>query len=105
MLDPIDFRAVRQLVPILTALGWIGWEPTTRTKLCAHGPCPVHRSTTRRSRSLSIKGDLWKCHSCGAAGDVVRLWGLLHHLGDCAAARDLCVRAHVPIPRLVRSRK
>lgn len=45
-----------------------------------HGFCPVHGDTSSASFVYVPSGDWYKCQSCGAGGDLVKLWCLVHGL-------------------------
>jgi DNA primase len=69
-----------------------------------HGPCPVPKSNSRRSRSFSVnlaKG-VCKCHKCGFSGNQIHLWAKLNDKTVHEAAVDLCGRAGVQVPWIKR---
>lgn len=43
-----------------------------------HGFCPIHGDTTSASFVYVPSGDWYKCQSCGAGGDLVKLWCEVH---------------------------
>lgn len=45
-----------------------------------HGFCPVHGDQASASFVYVPSGDWYKCQSCGAGGDLVNLWCLVHGL-------------------------
>lgn len=96
----IDFSAVKRLVGLMDALDLIGWRSVSNYGLTLRGPCPIHRSSSTRSRSLAVTGDEWFCHSCRRGGDVCRFWALLHGMSDYDAALDLCARLRLDPPLL-----
>jgi DNA primase len=69
------------------------------------GPCPVHGSTSPRSRSLAAHVDkqCWHCFRCGAGGNALDLYVAVTKLPLYAAAVELCARLHRPVPWLQRS--
>lgn len=58
---------------------WVGWR----------GPCPVHGSSSIKSRTLSYTEREWYCWKCRIGGDVIRLFARIHRLTDYEAARRL----------------
>lgn len=45
-----------------------------------HGFCPIHGDKASSSFAYNYAGDWYKCQSCGAGGDLVKLWCELHGL-------------------------
>ena len=88
----VDFNRLRAEITIEQVLDRLGFEPTSRSGPQWHGPCPVHRSTSARSRSFSVNVDTgrYKCHKCGSHGNQLELWAAIHHLTIYQAALDLC---------------
>lgn len=54
------------------------------------GLCPFHQD---KHPSLSVKGDRWKCWSCGEGGDVIDFTAKYHGLDTRGALRLLADRA------------
>jgi DNA primase len=96
---PVDFDALKRQVSVSQVLRHLGWMPTRIEPATQRGPCPVHGSRSRGSRSLSVSRTWWKCWSCGARGDVIRLWALLHRCDDLTAALAICEALNVRVPR------
>lgn len=97
---PVDFRALRILIPpyrALRLLGWQGrWEPAGQYR----GPCPIHGSSRPGSRSFTVGERVAYCHKCKWKGDAVALWAAIHSLTMIDAAYDLCERSGVAVPPL-----
>jgi DNA primase len=93
----MDFPALRAAVPIGRVLELIGWEPCQRSGPQARGPCPIHQSTTPRSRSFSVNLDsnMFQCFGCGAKGNQICLWMAVSGLPVYEAALDLIARLHM----------
>lgn len=89
-LRPIDFRALRELIPIRRVLESLGWRERTREGSYLRGRCPKHSSLASQSRIFAVSLDRAWCFRCGWEGDVVALWGWLHGLRPLPAAHDLC---------------
>lgn len=87
------------MVSVYDALKAIGWRPTSREPAGYRGPCPVHSSRSRMSRSMSCTPAHWYCWICQEGGDVIRLWARLRNCTDLQAALDLCAVFHQTVPR------
>ncbi len=100
----VDFRAVRQLVPMAEVLHLIGYVPRVRSGDQLRGPCPVHRSRSRKSRSLAVHlgRNVYHCFRCGAAGNPLDLYAALTRQPIYDAAVDLCRRCGRDIPWIQR---
>ena len=100
----VDFNAVQTLVPMAKVLDLIGLVAYKVSGNQLHGPCPVHKSQSRRSRSFSVHlaRGVCKCHKCGFAGNQIQLWGKLKGMTVYDAAVDLCEQAGVQVPWIER---
>jgi transposase len=101
--DGIDFAALRAQVSmeqVLTHLGCFqglkGAGPQRR------GPCPVHGGTDARQRSFSVHlgKKAFQCFHppCGAKGNVLDLWALVHGLPLYQAALHLAQTFDLTLP-------
>ena len=99
---PIDFRLLRQQIPIEQVLGLVGWTPSRRRGPQLRGPCPIHKSKRPRSRIFSVntERDVFCCFKCDAKGNQLDLWVALTGLPVYEAAIDLCERLGIEVPRL-----
>jgi DNA primase len=100
----VDFSMVQSLVPMVKVLELIGFVAHGVSGDQHHGPCPVHKSKSRRSRSFSVnlaKG-VCKCHRCGFSGNQIHLWAKLGGKTAYEAAVDLCQQAGVQVPWIER---
>jgi len=72
----IDFRQARTEIRLSMVLQLLGWSARQRSGEQVRGPCPVHGSTSARSRSFSahLGRNLWQCFRCGARGNALDLW-------------------------------
>ena len=72
----IDFRRARAEVRLAVVLELLGWRAREGRGEQVRGPCPVHRSTSPRSRSFSahLGRGIWRCFGCGASGNALDLW-------------------------------
>ena len=71
----IDFTLLRRQVPLAQVLELVGFRAVTRRGAQVRGPCPVHGSSSRRSRSLAahLERHCWQCFRCGAKGNALDL--------------------------------
>jgi DNA primase len=100
----VDFSAVQSLVPLVKVLRLVGFVAHAVSGDQLHGPCPVHKSKSRGSRSFSVnlgKG-LCKCHKCEFAGNQIQLWARFKGVSVYEAAVDLCERTGVEVPWIER---
>jgi len=72
----IDLGQARQEVHLAAVLALLDWRCGQRRGEQVRGPCPVHRSTSPRSRSFSahLGRNLWRCFVCQAQGNALDLW-------------------------------
>ena len=96
----IDFREVRALIAISQVLDLGGFEVVARSGDQVRGPCPIHGSTTPRSRSFSanLRKNTFRCFGCGAAENQLDLWVAISRLPLINAAEDLCSRLSIKVP-------
>ena len=54
----------------------LGWRVRARSGEQVRGPCPVHGSSSPRSRSFSahLGRNVWRCFRCEAQGNALDLW-------------------------------
>lgn len=88
----IDFHLLRQEITMQQVLNLIDFQPTSRVGSQLHGPCPVHGSSSPRSRSLSVNLALgrYHCHKCGSQGNPLELWAAIKQMSLYNASIDLC---------------
>jgi DNA primase len=87
----IDFDVLRAEVTMGQVLEQLGFQATTQTGSQMHGPCPLHGSTSKRSRSFSVNVDIGRyyCHKCESRGNQLELWAAANRLPLYEAAIDL----------------
>ena len=97
----IDYTRLRQQLSLAQVLDLVRFTPTTRRGPQVRGPCPVHGSTTPRSRSFAahLEKNGWHCFHCGAGGNALDLYLAVTSLPVYAGALELCARLHLPVPR------
>ena len=100
--QPIDFRLLREQVPLQQVLERFGRVPVQGAQ--HRGPCPIHepQATSGRKFSANLKRQVFRCFdpACGAKGNVLDLWQAYKKLDLYAAAEDLAKTFGVPIPYL-----
>ncbi len=98
----VDFQAVRAAVSLSKVLNLIGFEPTERSGGQSRGPCPIHGSTSGKSRSFSVNlgKNAFRCFGCGAAGNQLDLWTAVSGTDIHAATLALCERLGLVVPYL-----
>ena len=96
----IDYALLRRQVSLAQVLELVGFTARTRRGAQVRGPCPVHGSTSRRSRSFAAQVDqqCWQCFRCGACGNALDLYVAVTKLPLYAAALELCARLHLAVP-------
>ena len=99
----IDFALLRRQVTLAQVLELVGFTAVTRRGAQVRGPCPVHGSASRRSRSLAahLEKQCWQCF-CGAGGSALDLYLAVTKLPVYEGALELCRRLHLPVPWLPR---
>jgi len=88
----VDFNVLRSEVTMREVLAVLGWQSTSRAGDQLHGPCPVHGSSSPRSRTLSVNlaEGRYYCHKCHSQGNQLELWAAVHNHTIYQAAIDLC---------------
>lgn len=99
-LRPLDFRIIKKFVAPLDALRLMGWPGRREPSGQYRGPCPVHGSRARYSRSFTVSSSSCYCHSCKWHGDVIQLWARLRAMTVLEAAHELCERFNLSKPPL-----
>jgi len=97
----IDYQALRSQVPIRRVLEIAGWEPVSQQGTQLRGPCPVHKSESERSRSLSVSSDknIYQCFGCGSKGNQLDLASAIFGVELYQAAVQLCEQLGIEPPR------
>jgi DNA primase len=102
----VDFRSARREVRLAAVLELLRWQARERRGEQVRGACPLHGSTSPRSRSLSahLGRGVWRCFVCGAAGNALELWACATGQGLYPAVLQLYDRLGQAVPWLVRAR-
>jgi len=100
----IRFTDVRAMISLAEVLDLVGFPLDHPLGDQIRGPCPVHRSTSPRSRSFSanLKRNLYQCFRCGSSGNQLDLYAAVTGLSLFDAAVALCERLHRAIPWIER---
>jgi DNA primase len=100
----VDFRLLREQLSMGAVLRQVQFEATVRQGDQLRGPCPVHGSGNRRSRSFSVNLRLgrYQCFVCGSRGHALELYAAVRGLNLHAAAVELCQVLGVEVPWLRR---
>jgi DNA primase len=98
----VDFHELRSQVSIDQVLELLGFVPASTRGDQARGPCPIHGSSSPRSRSFSVDlgKNAYRCFTCGSKGNQLDLWAAATQQSLYDAAIDLCEKLHVPIPSI-----
>ena len=100
----VDFNVLRAEISMEEVLNQLEFQPTSRLAGQLHGPCPVHGSTSGKSRSFSVNLEegRYYCHKCESQGNQLELWAAVHKLSFYDAAVDLCRALGREIPQVTR---
>lgn len=101
----IDFDVLRKEITMQQVLNLLQFQPTSRAGDQWRGPCPVHGSSTERSRSFSVNGTQGRyyCHKCHSGGNPLELWAAVHRTTFYDGAVTLCHALGRDIPWIARS--
>lgn len=98
----IDYRRLRAEISMHQVLELIGFQPTSRRGDQLRGVCPLPacQATAKRTFSVHLGRGVFRCFACGAAGNQLDLWAMLHDLPLHHSAESLCRDLQRPIPWL-----
>ena len=96
----IDYRVIRSRIRMQHVLDLLQFQPHRRLGNELRGPCPVHRSKSKQSRSFAVNvaKNAFRCFSCGASGNQLDLWAAARQLPLYEATLDLCQRLDEEVP-------
>lgn len=88
----IDFNRLRAEITMEQVLRLLSFQPVGRRGDQMHGPCPVHGSTSPRSRifSVNVRTGRYYCRKCQSYGNQLELWAAVRKLPIYDGAVDLC---------------
>jgi DNA primase len=100
----IDFDKLRAEIGMEIVLRQLGFQPVNRRGDQLHGPCPIHGSTSPRSRAFSVnlRTARYYCHKCHSHGNPLELWAAVQRLPFYEAVLDLCRALGHPVPWVMR---
>ncbi len=98
----IDYRELRQRVPMAQVLNLIGFEATWRRGPQLRGLCPIPgcRSASRPTFSVHLTRHVYRRFACHSHGNALDLWAAVRCLSLHPAAIALCQVANVTLPEL-----
>jgi DNA primase len=98
----VDLRQARGEVRLGWVLGLLGWQARECRGEPVRGACPLHGSTSPRSRSFSapLGRGVWRCFVCAASGNALDLWAKATGQGLYQAVLDLYERLGQGVPWL-----
>jgi transposase len=98
----VDFPAVRSQTSMLQVLELLDFDPAETHGDQVRGACPVHGSTSPRSRSFSasLVKNTYRCFKCESQGNHLDLWAAVTSQGIYDAAIDLCEKLSIELPRI-----
>ena len=88
----VDFDVSRQRISMDDVLRLLEFEANSRQGDQLRGPCPVHGSSSSRSRSFSVNVQLgrYHCFRCGSQGNALELWSAVRRTSIYEATIELC---------------
>jgi DNA primase len=100
----VDFELLRERISMADVLRLLDFQPCNRRGDQLRGPCPVHGSSSPRSRSFSANVRLgrYHCFRCGSAGNALELWSAVRGISVWASAIELCESLGVEVPWIYR---
>ncbi len=99
----IDYRVLRARISMEHVLRLLRFRPSTRRAEQLRGPCPIHDPTGTgdpRCFSVHLGRHLFHCFRCGASGNQLDLWRLIHQRPLHSACLHLCQQAGIEPPWL-----
>lgn len=96
----VRFQEVRALVSMAQVLDLLGFVSQETSRNEVRGGCPVHGSTSPKSRSFSanLSKQVYRCFRCGSAGNQLDLYAAATHQTLHAAAIELCGHIGCDVP-------
>jgi DNA primase len=94
----IDYRALRSAISMEQILQRLDYRPSSRRGQQLRGTCPIHDPSglgDRRCFSAHLGRHVFRCFACGAGGNQLDLWRLVHRLPLYESALLLCQAAEI----------
>jgi hypothetical protein len=88
----IDFDRLRREITMKDVLKLLEFEPSYCRGDQWYGRCPLHESSSGRSRSFSVNVAIrrYRCHKCHRQGNQLELWAAYTQRPLHPASIDLC---------------
>jgi len=98
----VDLRQARREIRLSWVLELLDWQQCERRGEQVRGACPLHGSTSPRSRSFSahLGRGVGQCFLCGASGNALELWARATGQRLYQAVLDLYERLGQEVPWL-----
>ena len=96
----IDFAEVRARVSMREVLRLLSFRPLRGGRNQLRGPCPFACGPSRRAFVAYLESRRYYCFCCRRSGNQLELWAAARQLSIYEAARDLCQRLHIAVPRV-----
>ena len=98
----IDYHQLRQQITMGEVLDLLAFRPIWRCGPQLRGPCPIPScgSTSRRSFSVHLTRQVYRCFACRSHGNALDLWAAACDLPLHNAALALCQTADLILPWL-----
>jgi DNA primase len=98
----IDYHQLRRNVSMAHVLSLIGFRAIWRRGLQLRGPCPIPgcHSASRRTFSVHLTRQVYRCFACHSHGNALDLWAAVQCLPLHRAAITLCQAVNLVPPRL-----
>jgi hypothetical protein len=94
----IDFKQIKEMVTLEDVLGILEHRVVRRQIDRGYSTCPLNCSPRGRACSFDFQRKLWFCHVCKKGGCHVDLYAQAKGLTFIAAALELCLYLHLPLP-------
>jgi DNA primase len=100
----VNFQVLREQITMQEVLRQLRFQATVQRGDQWRGPCPVHGSRNRRSRSFSVnvRRGRYQCFVCGSRGHALELWSAVRGVSLYAAALELCQLLGIEVPWVTR---
>jgi DNA primase len=100
----VNFDVLRERIRMGDVLRLLEFEACGRQGDELRGPCPVHGSSSARSRSfaVNVRKGRYCCHRCGSRGNAMELWAAVRKVSVYAAGIELCRSLGLEIPWICR---
>jgi DNA primase len=96
----VNFQMLRERIAMREVLRLLPFQARVQRGDQGRGPCPVHGSRNRQSRSFSVNVRLgrYQCFVCGSRGNALELWSAVRGVQLHTAAVELCQLLGLEVP-------